>query len=58
MKEKNPYANPDGSPKDDQMKEFWEWEEKQTEKHLEALSPEERKEKEAAMKSLSRKMDA
>lgn len=56
--ETNPYANLDGSPKDDKLKEFWEWEEKKTEEYLSSLSPEERKEKEEAMKSLSRKMNS
>lgn len=56
MENKNPYANADGSPKDDHMAEFWAWEEKKTQDHLASLPKEERDQKEAAMKSLSEKM--
>ncbi len=57
-KEKNPYANPDGSPIDGNEPEFFAWEKDQAEKRLNAMSPEEREKAIKSQEALQKRMES
>ncbi len=54
----NPYANPDGSPKDGQAKQFFEWAEKKYNAELEKKSDKERAEEKKMRTHLDKKMNS
>jgi len=55
---KNPFANPDGSPMNDKLKEFIEWEEAHREEMLKKLPPDEADQIKASMEALNKRMDS
>lgn len=56
--DKNPYANPDGSPIDGKEPEFFEWEKNKDKERLNKLSPEEKKAEISAQQDLNKRMQS
>ena len=54
----NPYANPDGSPKDGQEAEFFEWAKKKDQERLNQLPEDERNKEIEAQRSLNDRMQS
>ncbi len=55
---KNPFANKDGSPKDDFMAEFFDWEEKKREAEISKLPKEEQEKIRESAEALARRMQS